>query len=294
MPRAAPCIDYSFTGMNSDTSSGLYDFLYREYSTQGRWPQPDPAGLAAIDVSNPQSWNRYAYAYNSPCSQTDPLGLDTCSFTIRVKNKAKLTSDQLTAIEGRINDVLGSALADGNSVQANFSSSGKSDFTLNVSPGTKGGYDGWSGWPNSSPTIWWGNVSGYPDALTYAGTLSAHEIVHRGAGPVLDLSEPYNGIPNLMNVNQAQSAGLTGQVIADWANPSSASGFASLSPGQVQKLYSKCSKAHPRPTGARGPSGIAQGDLFWNSMSNFWLDTLPQTTSITATVGGQPVQFSPF
>jgi hypothetical protein len=32
--------DFSFTGMNSDTSAGLYDFQYREYSTQGRWPSP--------------------------------------------------------------------------------------------------------------------------------------------------------------------------------------------------------------------------------------------------------------
>ena len=61
--------------MNSDTSSGLYDFLFREYSTQGRWPQPDPAGLAAADLSNPQSWNRYAYVLNSPLANLDPLGL---------------------------------------------------------------------------------------------------------------------------------------------------------------------------------------------------------------------------
>jgi RHS repeat-associated protein len=67
--------DLSFTGMNSDTSAGLYDFLYREYSTQGRWPQPDPAGLAAVDMSNPQSWNRYAYVFNNPLALVDPLGL---------------------------------------------------------------------------------------------------------------------------------------------------------------------------------------------------------------------------
>jgi RHS repeat-associated protein len=42
--------DLSFTGMNSDTTSGDYDFLFREYSTQGRWASPDPAGLAVVDV----------------------------------------------------------------------------------------------------------------------------------------------------------------------------------------------------------------------------------------------------
>ena len=66
--------DLSFTGMNSDTSAGLYDFLYREYSTQGRWPRPDPAGLNAVDKSNPQTWNRYAYVSNRPTSLVDPLG----------------------------------------------------------------------------------------------------------------------------------------------------------------------------------------------------------------------------
>jgi RHS repeat-associated protein len=73
--------DLSFTGMNSDTVPGDYDFLAREYgSTQGRWPSPDPAGLSAADSSSPQSWNRYAYVLNNPLSFTDPLGLDKCYF----------------------------------------------------------------------------------------------------------------------------------------------------------------------------------------------------------------------
>jgi RHS repeat-associated protein len=72
--------DLSFTGMNQDTVTGAlsgdYDFLYREYNTQGRWPQPDPAGLAAANPANPQSWNRYAYVLNNPLGFVDPLGLD--------------------------------------------------------------------------------------------------------------------------------------------------------------------------------------------------------------------------
>ncbi len=68
--------DPSFTGQNSDTVSGEYDFLYREYSTQGRWPSPDPGGLSTAHPTNPQSWNRYAYVQNNPLSLTDPSGLD--------------------------------------------------------------------------------------------------------------------------------------------------------------------------------------------------------------------------
>jgi RHS repeat-associated protein len=66
----------SFTGQQQDTTSGLYDFLYREYNpVQGRWISPDPAGLAAVDPTNPQTWDRYGYVANSPLSFTDPLGL---------------------------------------------------------------------------------------------------------------------------------------------------------------------------------------------------------------------------
>jgi RHS repeat-associated protein len=66
----------AFTGMNMDTSSGLYDFPAREYEYQGRWPSPDPSGLAAVDPSHPQSWNRYTYVMNNPLALTDPTGLD--------------------------------------------------------------------------------------------------------------------------------------------------------------------------------------------------------------------------
>jgi RHS repeat-associated protein len=70
--------DLSFTGENPDTASGDYDFLFREYSNQGRWPSPDPAGVGAANPMNPQSWNRYAYVLNDPLILVDPLGLDTC------------------------------------------------------------------------------------------------------------------------------------------------------------------------------------------------------------------------
>jgi hypothetical protein len=40
-----------------------------------RWLSPDPPGLGAADPTNPQSWNRYAYALNNPLRYTDPSGL---------------------------------------------------------------------------------------------------------------------------------------------------------------------------------------------------------------------------
>ncbi len=70
--------DRSFIGQNEDTVPGLADFLFREYSSaqQGRWISPDPAGLGAVSLADPQSWNRYAYVANHPLNSIDPLG--TC------------------------------------------------------------------------------------------------------------------------------------------------------------------------------------------------------------------------
>jgi RHS repeat-associated protein len=73
-------VDRSYTGQTQDTAggaTGLYDFQFRQQaSSQGRWLAPDPAGLAAVDLANPQTWNRYAYVGNSPNSRIDPTG--TC------------------------------------------------------------------------------------------------------------------------------------------------------------------------------------------------------------------------
>ena len=67
---------YKFAGMERDSETGLDHTLNRQYSSQfGRWMTPDPAGLAAADPANPQSWNRYAYVMNNPTTYSDPLGL---------------------------------------------------------------------------------------------------------------------------------------------------------------------------------------------------------------------------
>jgi RHS repeat-associated protein len=66
-----------FTGTSQSIAVDLYDTQFREYdSTQGRWISPDPAGVAAANPSDPQTWNRYAYVGNRPLQNTDPLGLD--------------------------------------------------------------------------------------------------------------------------------------------------------------------------------------------------------------------------
>ncbi len=67
--------DRSFTGKDEDTTSGMYDFLERRYNpTAGRWLSPDPAGLGAVDPTNPQTWNRYSYVMNNPLALIDLIG----------------------------------------------------------------------------------------------------------------------------------------------------------------------------------------------------------------------------
>jgi RHS repeat-associated protein len=70
-----------FTGDTQDTVLGTYDTQNREQNpNQGRWISPDPAGLAAANFTNPQTWNRYAYVTNMPLNTVDPLGLFSIEF----------------------------------------------------------------------------------------------------------------------------------------------------------------------------------------------------------------------
>ena len=70
-----------FAGGVWDQENNGDHFGAREYAkTQGRWLTPDPAGLAAVDPSNPQTWNRYAYVRNNPVSGVDPTGLNDMNF----------------------------------------------------------------------------------------------------------------------------------------------------------------------------------------------------------------------
>jgi RHS repeat-associated protein len=65
---------HKFTGKERD-ETGLDYFGARYYSgPQGRFTSPDPL-LNSGRPTAPQSWNRYAYAFNNPLRFTDPTGL---------------------------------------------------------------------------------------------------------------------------------------------------------------------------------------------------------------------------
>lgn len=77
---------YRFTGQERDTETGLDNFRAREFTSQfGRFSQPDPEGLAAVDPGNPQTWNRYSYTANNPINFVDPSGRHTCWDSVQTK-----------------------------------------------------------------------------------------------------------------------------------------------------------------------------------------------------------------
>jgi RHS repeat-associated protein len=67
---------YKFAGLERDAESELDHATFRQYSsTMGRWTSPDPY-LGSMDLTNPQSLNRYAYVGNKPSTLFDPTGLN--------------------------------------------------------------------------------------------------------------------------------------------------------------------------------------------------------------------------
>lgn len=49
------------------------------HTTEGRFLSPDPAGSAAVDLTDPQTLNRYVYVRNNPLAFVDPSGMASCS-----------------------------------------------------------------------------------------------------------------------------------------------------------------------------------------------------------------------
>lgn len=67
----------SFTGEFHDTETGLDNYQYRSYNPKlGRWMTPDPSSLKFSTLSNPQSFNLYAYVMNDPLKYLDGHGLE--------------------------------------------------------------------------------------------------------------------------------------------------------------------------------------------------------------------------
>ena len=75
MPGTPQWINPLFTTYDAGSIPGLYYAVNRTYDSELRFTQPDPIGLAAVDISHPQTLNMYAYVGNDPVNSVDPSGL---------------------------------------------------------------------------------------------------------------------------------------------------------------------------------------------------------------------------
>ncbi len=154
-----------FASLRSVLDNGvMWDTPNRELSIVGRWLSPDPAGVNAVDPTNPQSWNRYAYVLNNPLSNTDPTGLD-CVYL----------DDPGTAVESiDHNATPADCTGDGNGGYWVPGTIGNASWVTNIDPdsGTIGSYSllggslAWSASTNNDYGIAWGTV----DATNYSGS----------------------------------------------------------------------------------------------------------------------------
>jgi RHS repeat-associated protein len=77
-----PNVRQDYTGYQKDEESGLEFAQARYYNTgHGRFTSVDPL-TASATIRNPQTFNRYSYALNSPYKFVDPLGLQSIGLTM--------------------------------------------------------------------------------------------------------------------------------------------------------------------------------------------------------------------
>ena len=204
-----------FTGKQRDYESGLDNFGARYFgggNNLGRFMTADPFNPIALKprkfqawISNPQRWNKYAYALNNPVSMIDPDGMNACgtksdadcnvtvTFQDRTKDKKGNYNDQFTKVtnQGQYN------------ATATVSVNGKvvGTFLAKTTPSDSDNY----------PTIQNG---------TYSATLTTHngEVAIRLQPtqhiPIINDSNPATGKPDASGilVHIAAGGNLTGMV----------------------------------------------------------------------------------
>lgn len=83
--------DRRFTSYRRSARTGLDYAINRDYDPKvGRFIQPDPLGMGAFNLSDPQSLNAYAYVQNDPVNLIDPLGLAQTASGLPPCNKIKV------------------------------------------------------------------------------------------------------------------------------------------------------------------------------------------------------------
>jgi RHS repeat-associated protein len=118
-----------FTGHERDGETGL-DYMKARYysSVQGRFTSPDDFWKDS-QVSDPQSWNKYAYARNNPLKYIDPEGEKA---TVKIETDEKNKTGTIT-----INASIAIWTGDGNISQADLNTA-----AANIETSIEGGWNG--------------------------------------------------------------------------------------------------------------------------------------------------------
>jgi RHS repeat-associated protein len=81
---------HKYTGYEREWSTNLDYAKARMFNhNRARFMQPDPLGLAAADVTAPQTLNQYSYVANDPVNFVDPTGTDIIAITTCVTIRAE-------------------------------------------------------------------------------------------------------------------------------------------------------------------------------------------------------------
>ena len=297
-----------FTGQTEDTTPGLYDFLYRQQSqSQGRWLVPDPAGLAAVDLTNPQTWNRYAYVGNNPNNRIDPSG--TCDLIAGGFTQTPGRSD--TAAQQLLADTTGANLAfpfsGQNAYQSYFSSGGslsqevlRNAITNTVAQSNGGATNLYvfSGSAGELAQVWGTLPDDVRNGITSITYFSPGNATGSALGPpgLVGGVNPFNGSVSLFTGNTAGDHLITGTIASDLggtvlpcahnANCEFGNQFTNLvnsasSPCSNQTTFTRQNPAgsgHGGHGGGGGGGGIQNpfpgnnGQYLWNLWLNWYFD----------------------
>lgn len=262
-------VHQTFGGLaDFDSDNGEYQSRYRAYPTRlGRWLSPDPLGG---DADDPQTFNRYSYVLNSPCSFTDAVGLRSCVLRLMVNDPHNvLNATEKQTLENRVQQIFqdaSSKLGNGDSLSVQFvdnPSWSTATYSIDVSnssaqsaPGGDLGatyapinFDSSTLFPNVIPH---GANSYYPDDAfgRLLGTVAAHELGHglggfsymfNGQWWLLGLGSSHPATdPNNLNIMMTgHGSGYTWNSTGAWAaqklSPSN-----TFSRPQAQSLFNRC------------------------------------------------------
>ena len=89
----------------SSAMQALDYFGARYFSgTMGRFSSPDPISMATERLADPQEWNMYEYARNSPLRYTDPTGMYTCADSHKCDSALDKAFEGARQVDLRSND----------------------------------------------------------------------------------------------------------------------------------------------------------------------------------------------